>query len=28
VEARAYRCRVTLQEIRIEGSIPVRLGSV
>ena len=26
VEARAYRCRVTLQEITIEGSIPVRLG--
>jgi len=28
VEARAYRCRVTLQEITIEESIPVRLGSV
>ncbi|MCX8213857.1 MAG: DNA/RNA nuclease SfsA [SAR202 cluster bacterium] len=28
VEARAYRCRVTLQEVTIEESIPVRLGSV
>lgn len=27
VEARAYRCRVTLQEITIEESIPVRLGA-
>lgn len=28
VEARAYRCRVTLDAITIEGSIPVRLGPV
>ncbi len=28
VEARAYRCRVTTEEISIKGSIPVRLGSV
>ena len=26
VEARAYRCRVTTEEIEIERSIPVRLG--
>lgn len=28
VEAKAYRCRVTTEEVAIEGSIPVRLGPV
>ena len=28
VEARAYRCRVTTEEVSIERSIPVRLGPV